>query len=127
MFPPAAVGHDIERAGGSASESVYHLTQRLFSIHSSSLVMDMNLRILSNPEEFESITERRQIDVHHQVSLRGPNVSDRAALFRDTCQLFVKNPRLLERPYEGVHSRASEAHFRLFVAAVEGATTIPHH
>jgi hypothetical protein len=36
-----------------------------------------------------------------------------------TCELFVANPRLAEKPYR-VRSRASEAHFRLFLAAIDG-------
>jgi hypothetical protein len=39
-----------------------------------------------------------------------------------TCKLFGENSKLLEKPYE-IRSRASEGHFRLFLAAIEGATT----
>jgi hypothetical protein len=38
------------------------------------------------------------------------------------CELFVENPDLLKKPCR-VRSRPSEAHFRLFLAAIEGATT----
>jgi hypothetical protein len=38
------------------------------------------------------------------------------------CELFLENPNLLSTPYH-VRSRASEAHFPLFLAAIEGATT----
>jgi hypothetical protein len=37
------------------------------------------------------------------------------------CELFVENMKLLKKPYV-VRSRSSEAHFRLFLAAIEGAT-----
>jgi hypothetical protein len=40
----------------------------------------------------------------------------------ETCEPFVENPMLLEKPYE-VRSPASESHFRLFLEAIEGATT----
>jgi hypothetical protein len=36
-----------------------------------------------------------------------------------TCELFLENPNLLSTPYR-VRSRASETHFRLFLAAIEG-------
>jgi hypothetical protein len=39
-----------------------------------------------------------------------------------TRELFVENPNLLSTPYR-VDSRASDRRFRLFVAAIEGATT----
>jgi uncharacterized protein YukE len=39
-----------------------------------------------------------------------------------TCELFVENPNLLSTRYR-IRSRVSEAHFRLFLAAIEGATT----
>jgi hypothetical protein len=39
-----------------------------------------------------------------------------------TCELFLEDPDLLKRPYR-VRSRASETNFRLFLAAIEGATT----
>jgi hypothetical protein len=39
-----------------------------------------------------------------------------------TCKLFLENPNLISTPYR-VRSRASEAHFRLFLAAIEGAMT----
>jgi hypothetical protein len=39
-----------------------------------------------------------------------------------TCELFLENPNLLSTPYR-VRSRASETHFRLFLAAIEGPTT----
>jgi hypothetical protein len=39
-----------------------------------------------------------------------------------TCELFLKSPNLLSTPYH-VRSRASEAHFRLFLAAIEGVAT----
>jgi hypothetical protein len=38
-----------------------------------------------------------------------------------SCELFAENLRLLEKPYR-LRSRASEAHFRLFLPAIEGAT-----
>jgi hypothetical protein len=37
------------------------------------------------------------------------------------CELSIENLRLMEKPYK-VRSRASEAHFRLFLAAIEGTT-----
>jgi hypothetical protein len=38
------------------------------------------------------------------------------------CELFVKNIKLLKKPYQ-VRSRASEANFRLFLAAIAGSRT----
>jgi hypothetical protein len=37
------------------------------------------------------------------------------------CEPFVENPRPLNEPYRA-HSRASEAHFRVLLAAIEGVT-----
>jgi hypothetical protein len=37
-------------------------------------------------------------------------------------ELFLVDPDLLKKPYR-VRSRASETHFRLFLAVIEGATT----
>jgi myosin heavy subunit len=39
-----------------------------------------------------------------------------------TCELFLENPNLLSTPYR-VRSRGSEKHFRVFLAAIKGATT----
>jgi oligoendopeptidase F len=39
-----------------------------------------------------------------------------------TCELFVKKPNLLDTPYQ-VRSQVSETSFRMFLAAMEGATT----
>jgi hypothetical protein len=68
-------------------------------------------------KNFRALWDSPQNDVHHRVCLPGPNISDRAA----TCELFIECPHLLKNPYK-VRPRASEVHFRLFLAGVEGVT-----
>jgi hypothetical protein len=67
----------------------------------------------------EIIQDPFRNDVHDGARLRGTKVGRRS--LAASCELFVENPNLLSTPYE-VHSSASEGHFRVFLAAIEGAT-----
>jgi hypothetical protein len=83
--------------GGLSSETFYRHTQKFFSI---------GHKTMSTPElgfEVQTFQIRRRF-------------------FLSVCTLFAENVQLLTKPHR-VRSRASEAHFRLFLEAVEEATT----
>jgi hypothetical protein len=73
-------------------------------------------------EEFETIPNWSQNSFHCQVGPREPHVLNPRRSLAATCKQFVECPDLLISP-DKVLSRASEAHFHVFLVAVEGATT----
>jgi hypothetical protein len=83
----------------------------------------MNVRVISNHHEFQTVTRlsTEQCPSSNWSSAAKCSRS-RGDPFAATCELFVENPDLVEKPYR-VRSRASEAHFRRFLKAIDGATT----
>jgi hypothetical protein len=57
----------------------------------------------------------------NQLVLEGQMFQISRWSFVATCELFLENPNLLITPYQ-IRSQVSEAHFRIFLAAIEGVT-----